>query len=627
MPFTKFANLDFDQIKTSIKEYLKTNSNFTDFDFEGSNFSVLIDILAYNTYITAFNANMVVNESFLDSATVRENVVSLARNVGYVPRSRRCARAVISFDVNLGVPVTAPTQLILKSGLVSIAPTDNSSYVFSIPENIITTVDANSAIASFTNVEIYQGNLITQQFANISRSNYKYILNNSNIDTSTIVVKVNGIQYKLIDNIMEIDGASEIYLIQEIEDNRYQVIFGDGILGKKLENGSTVDISYIITDGYDGNGPSLFSFSGILTNNLDQIQTPTAPISITTVSSATGGTDLESIDSIKYFAPRLYSSQYRAVTSVDYESIVKFIYPEAEAVNVIGGEVMDPPQFGNVFISIKPKDSYRLSDFTKNDILKKIKKYGVIGINHQIMDLKVLYVEIDSSVYYNSNKILNPLSLKEKILTSLESYSKSINSTKTSGRFRYSKIVQLIDSVDSSVTSNITKVKMRRNLNCVLNNFVQYELCFGNQFHKEIGKYNIKSTGFTVLGETGTCFFVDVAKTDSDIGDLTIVKPLEDLKTFQIVKKSIGTVNYKTGEILINTINITSTILSSGVIEIQAYPESNDIIGLKDLYVIFDVNSSSAGINMLRDTIVSGEQISGIDFPVTSSYSNGKITR
>ena len=627
MPFTKFANLDFDQIKTSIKEYLKTNSNFTDFDFEGSNFSVLIDILAYNTYITAFNANMVVNESFLDSATVRENVVSLARNVGYVPRSRRCARAVISFDVNLGVPVTAPTQLILKSGLVSIAPTDNSSYVFSIPENIITTVDANSAIASFTNVEIYQGNLITQQFANISRSNYKYILNNSNIDTSTIVVKVNGIQYKLIDNIMEIDGASEIYLIQEIEDNRYQVIFGDGILGKKLENGSTVDISYIITDGYDGNGPSLFSFSGILTNNLDQIQTPTAPISITTVSSATGGTDLESIDSIKYFAPRLYSSQYRAVTSVDYESIVKFIYPEAEAVNVIGGEVMDLPQFGNVFISIKPKDSYRLSDFTKNDILKKIKKYGVIGINHQIMDLKVLYVEIDSSVYYNSNKILNPLSLKEKILTSLESYSKSINSTKTSGRFRYSKIVQLIDSVDSSVTSNITKVKMRRNLNCVLNNFVQYELCFGNQFHKEIGKYNIKSTGFTVLGETGTCFFVDVAKTDSDIGDLTIVKPLEDLKTFQIVKKSIGTVNYKTGEILINTINITSTILSSGVIEIQAYPESNDIIGLKDLYVIFDVNSSSAGINMLRDTIVSGEQISGIDFPVTSSYSNGKITR
>jgi hypothetical protein len=626
MPFTRFANLDFDEIKTSIKEYLRSNSNFTDFDFEGSNFSVLIDILAYNTYITAFNANMVVNESFLDSATVRENVVSLARNVGYVPRSRRCSRAVISFDVNLGVPVTAPTQLILKSGLVCIAPTDNSSYVFSIPENIITTVDADSAIASFTDIEIYQGNLITQQFANISTLNYKFILTNANIDTSTIAVKVNGIQYNMIDNITEVNDTSEIYLIQEIEDNRYQIIFGDGILGKKLEGGSTVDVSYIITDGKGGDGPSLFSFSGILTNNLDQIQTPTAPISITTVSSATGGNDLESIDSIKYFAPRLYSSQYRAVTSVDYESIVKFIYPEAEAVTVIGGEIMDPPQYGNVFISIKPKDSYRLSDFTKSDILKKIKKYGVIGINHQIMDLKVLYVEIDSSIYYNPNRILNSSILKEKVLTSLESYAKSINSTKTSGRFRYSKVVQLIDSVDSSVTSNITKIKMRRNLNCVLNNFAQYELCFGNQFHKEIGKYNIKSTGFTVLGEPGICFLVDVA-TSSDIGDLTIVKPLEDLKTFQIVKKSIGTVNYKTGEILINTINITSTNLNNGVIEVQAYPESNDIIGLKDLYVIFDVNSSSNSINMLRDTIVSGEQISGVDFPVTSSYSNGKITR
>jgi hypothetical protein len=626
MPFTRFANLDFDEIKTSIKDYLRSNSNFTDFDFEGSNFSVLIDILAYNTYITAFNANMVVNESFLDSATVRENVVSLARNVGYVPRSRRCSRAVISFDVNLGVPVTAPTQLILKSGLVCIAPTDNSSYVFSIPENIITTVDADSAIASFTDIEIYQGNLITQQFANISTLNYKFILTNANIDTSTIVVKVNGIQYNMIDNITEVNDTSEIYLIQEIEDNRYQIIFGDGILGKKLEGGSTVDVSYIITDGKGGDGPSLFSFSGILTNNLDQIQTPTAPISITTVSSATGGNDLESIDSIKYFAPRLYSSQYRAVTSVDYESIVKFIYPEAEAVTVIGGEIMDPPQYGNVFISIKPKDSYRLSDFTKSDILKKIKKYGVIGINHQIMDLKVLYVEIDSSIYYNPNRILNSSILKEKVLTSLESYAKSINSTKTTGRFRYSKVVQLIDSVDSSITSNITKIKMRRNLNCVLNNFAQYELCFGNQFHKEIGKYNIKSTGFTILGETGTCFFVDVA-TSSDIGDLTIVKPLEDLKTFQIVKKSIGTVNYKTGEILINTINITSTNLNNGVIEVQAYPESNDIIGLRDLYVIFDVNSSSNGINMLRDTIVSGEQISGVDFPVTSSYSNGKITR
>jgi hypothetical protein len=626
MPFTKFANLDFDQIKTSIKDYLRLNSNFTDFDFEGSNLSVLIDVLAYNTYITAFNANMIVNESFLDSATVRENVVSLARNVGYVPRSKTCSKAKISFNVNLGSVSTAPTQIILKSGLVCVGASENTNYVFSIPSNIITTVDANSAIATFTEVEIYQGNLITQKFTNVNQSTRKFILDNQNIDTSTLNVKVNGLKYSLVDNITEIDGNSEIFLIQEIEDNRYQILFGDGILGKPIEGGSTVEISYIITDGKNGDGPSLFSFAGILTNNLDQIQTPAQPVSITTLSPATGGNDIESIDSIKYFAPRLYSSQYRAVTSVDYESIVKYLYPEAEAVTVIGGETMEPPQYGNVFISIKPKDSYRLSDFTKQDIVKKLKKYGVIGINHQIMDLKVLYVEIDSSIYYNSNRILNPSEIKEKVITSLDNYAKSIQSNKFSGRFRYSKVVQLIDNVDPSITSNITKVKMRRNLNCVLNNFAQYELCFGNQFHKELGKYNIKSTGFTILGETGTCFFVDVASS-SDIGELTIVKPLEDLKTFQIVKKSIGTVDYKTGEILINTINISSTSLPNGVIEVQAYPESNDVIGLKDLYVIFDVNTSANNINMLRDTIVSGEQISGVDFPVTSSYSNGKITR
>lgn len=626
MPFTKFANLDFDQIKTSIKEYLKANSNFTDFDFEGSNFSVLIDVLAYNTYITAFNANMIVNESFLDSATIRENVVSLARNVGYVPKSKTSAKAVVSFNVNLGTPVTAPTQVILKSGLVCVGASDNSTYTFSIPSNKIATVDANSAIASFNNVEVYQGTLITKKFTNVDQKTQKFILDNQNIDTKTLVTKVNGIQYKLIDNITEINKDSQIYLIQEIEDGRYQIIFGDGILGKKLDGGSTVEISYIITDGFNGNGPSLFSFAGTLTNTVDQILTPSAPISITTVSAASGGTEMEPIDSIKYFAPRLYSSQYRAVTSVDYESLIKYIYPEAEAVTVIGGEIMDPPQYGNVFISIKPKNSYRLSDFTKQDILKKIKKYSVIGINHQLMDLKVLYVEIDTSVYYNPNKVIDPVTIKEKIIKSLTSYANSIQSSQSTGRFRYSKVVQLIDNVDEAITSNITKVKMRRNLNCVLNNFAQYELCFGNKFHKELGKYNIKSTGFNIFGETGTCYFVDVAG-DSDIGQLTIVKPLEDLKTYQIVKKSIGTVNYKTGEILINTINITSTELANGVIEVQAYPDSNDVIGLKDLYVIFDVTTSSNNINMLKDTIVSGEQTSGIDFPVTSSYSNGKITR
>jgi hypothetical protein len=631
MPFTKFADLDFDQIKTSIKTYLRANSNFTDFDFEGSNFSVLIDTLAYNTYITAFNSNMIVNESFLDSATIRDNVISLARNVGYVPRSKTCAKANISFNVNLPVAASSPSQIILKAGLVCVGSVENTSYTFSIPEDIATVVDTNSKIAAFNNLEICQGVFLTKEFVVNNSISQKFILDNPNIDTSTIIVKVihsgNEVEYKKVDNILKIDKTSEIFLIQEIEDEKYEILFGDGILGKKLENGVTVKISYIITDGIDGNGPSVFSYSGSITNSLGISQEPVGTVSILTNFGASGGGDIESIDSIKYFAPRVYSSQYRAVTAKDYEAIIQLVYPNTESVSVVGGEELVPPQYGNVFISIKPKNAYTISDFTKFNILSKLKQYSIIGINQKIIDLKLLYVEIDSSVYYDSSKISNVSDLQSKIISNLDVYSKSTDLNKFGGRFKYSKIVQIIDNSDTNITSNITKVKIRRNLNCVIspNTFSQYELCFGNAFHKEIGKYNIKSTGFTVSDVIGTAFFVDVPVADSNIGSLAIVRRNDSTNSLEVVKKSIGTVNYDTGEILVNTIKITGTSLPNNIVEIQAYPDSNDVIGLKDLYVVFDVTKSS--INMIKDTISSGEQISGVNFPSTSSYSNGNLTR
>ena len=631
MPFTKFADLDFDQIKTSIKTYLRANSNFTDFDFEGSNFSVLIDTLAYNTYITAFNSNMIVNESFLDSATIRDNVISLARNVGYVPRSKTCAKANISFNINLPVEATSPSQIILKAGLVCVGSIENTSYTFSIPEDIGTVVDSNSKIAAFNNIEICQGVFLTKEFVVNNSISQKFILDNPNIDTSTIIVKVidsgTEVEYKKVDNILKIDNRSEIFLIQEIEDEKYEILFGDGILGKKLANGVTVRISYIVTDGIDGNGPSVFSYSGSITNTLGISQNPVGSVLITTNSGASGGGDIESIDSIKYFAPRVYSSQYRAVTAKDYEAIIQSVYPNTESVSVVGGEELIPPQYGNVFISIKPKNAYTISDFTKFNILSKLKQYSIIGINQKIIDLKLLYVEIDSSVYYNSSKISNVTDLQTKIKSNLDVYSKSVDLNKFGGRFKYSKILQIIDNSDTNVTSNITKVKIRRNLNCVIspNTFSQYELCFGNTFHKEIGKYNIKSTGFTISDAVGTVFFTDVAVADSNIGSLAIVRRNDSTNSLEIIKKSIGTVNYNTGEILINTIKITGTSLPNNIVEIQAYPDSNDVIGLKDLYVVFDVSKSS--INMVKDTISSGEQISGVNFPSTSSYSNGNLTR
>jgi len=631
MPFTKFSNLDFDQIKTSIKDYLRANSTFTDFDFEGSNFSVLIDTLAYNTYITAFNSNMIVNESFLDSAVLRENVVSLARNIGYVPRSKTASKAAICFSIQTNT--TSPT-LTLQTGLVCIGSANDTSYVFSIPENITTTV--NDGIAMFGTptdpITVYQGTLLSKQFIVDNSLNQKFLLDNSNIDTSTIVSYIKGLsdsglgrEYQKVDNILKIDGTSEIYLIQEVQDEKYQLLFGDGYFGKKLENGTIITTTYIITDGKEGNGPSSFSFSGSLRGSSDEIVVPSTIPLITTISPASNGGDIETLDSIKYFAPRLYESQYRAVTTRDYQTIVQQLYPNTETVSVVGGEELNPPQYGTVLITIKPKNGEFVSDFDKQQILSKLKDYSLSGITQKIIDLKLLYVEIESYVYYNPAQISSVSDLKNKIIGGLVSYSQSQDINKFGGRFKYSKILNVIDNIDESITSNITKIKIRRNLKALLNQPAQYELCFGNQFHIKSEGMNIKSTGFTISGSSEVVYFTDIPNSDGKTGILSIVR--ENLQTNNkiVVVKSAGTIDYTSGEIIINTLTITSTVKTNNIIEIQAFPESNDVIGLKDLYLNFDVQNSS--INMVKDTISSGEQISGVGFKVTSSYTNGELTR
>jgi hypothetical protein len=636
MPFTKFTNLDFDQIKTSIKDYLRANSTFTDFDFEGSNFSVLIDTLAYNTYITAFNSNMVVNESFLDSATLRENVVSLARNIGYVPRSRTASKAQISFDVSTS---TSSKTMTLQAGLVCVGNSNNTSYTFSVPENISTKVV--DGVASFGAINIYQGTFLTKQFVVDGSLDQRFILDNSYIDTSTIVVYTKGIadsglgrEYFMVDNILNIDSNSEIYLLQEVQDEKYQLLFGDGYFGKKLENGSVITVTYIVTDGKDGNGASNFSFSGSFRGSSDEIIIPSNVVTITTNQSSQNGGDIESIDSVKYFAPRVYESQYRAVTARDYESIIKKIYSDTESVAVVGGEELDPPEFGTVTISIKPKNGTYVSDFNKSLILSKLKQYSLSGINQKITDLKILYVEIDSSIYYNSSQTSGSDSLKTKVQSSLSNYASSVDMNKFGGRFKYSKVLQVIDNTDSSITSNITKIRVRRDLKVLTNQFAQYELCFGNKFHIDFKGFNIKSTGFKISTDPDTVYLTDVPnKTStgeldgSGMGILSVVKTLPD-GTNKVVVTSAGSVDYVKGEIRLGTVNIISTILANSIIEIQAYPESNDVVGLKDLYLTFDLSKSS--INMVRDVIASGDDISGVAFSrdyYTSSYSNGELKR
>lgn len=634
MPFTKYTNLDFDQIKTSIKDYLRANSTFTDFDFEGSNFSVLIDTLAYNTYITAFNSNMVVNESFLDSATLRENVVSLAGNIGYVPRSRVASTAQISFNVTTSTDTPTPT-LTLKAGIVCVGSTNDTTYTFAVPEDV--TANVVNGIASFNNLDVYQGIFLTKQFQYDGSLDQRFVLNNSFIDTSTLKVYIKkteqsgvGIEYFLSENIFDVDKNSRIFFINEVQDEKYELRFGDGLIGKKLgdevgSDGTIITANYIITDGRDGNGASSFSFSGTLENATGGIIDP-GTVTITTNQSSINGGDIEPIDSIKYYAPRLYSSQYRAVTSRDYEAIIKRIYPDTESVSVVGGEEMDPPQFGTVQISIKPKNGSFVSDFNKTQILSKLKQFTVSGINQKITDLKILYVELNSSVYYNYSQVSNSDTLKTSVINSLQKYSESLDLNKFGGRLRYSKLQQVIDNTNTAITSNITKIIIRRDLKPILNKFAQYELCYGNRFNVKSEGLNIKSTGFKISGETDTVYFTDVPNADLKTGTLSIVKQISD--ETRVVVKSAGTVDYLKGEIILGTVNITSTSLSNGLIEIQAFPESNDVVGLRDLYVSLNIPKST--INIVRDVIASGDEISGTRFVndfYTSSYSNGNLVR
>ena len=632
MPFTKFSNLDFDQIKTSIKDYLRANSNFTDFDFEGSNFSLLVDTLAYNTYITAFNSNMIVNESFLDSATVRENVVSLARNIGYVPRSRKASEALVSFEIES--QSTSPI-VTLQAGLVCVGNVSDSSYVFSVSQNISSSLVNGKAL--FNNIAIYEGTFLRKEFTIDGSLDQRFILNNSFTDSSTITVYVRGPSdtglgrvYSLVDNIFNIDENSEIYLIQEVQDEKYELLFGDGYFGKKLENGTLVTVTYIVTNGKDGNGASQFSFAGTLRDASDSVLIPSNTVSVSTTQRSQNGSNIESIDSIKYFAPRIYSSQYRAVTSRDYEAIIKSkIYPDTESVSVVGGEELDPPQFGKVLISIKPKNGTFVTDFNKEQIKNKLRQYTVSGISPEIIDLKILYVEIDSSVYYNSTQVSSVSSLKENIEKSLNLYAESPNLNKFGGRFKYSKVLQVIDTTDSSITSNITKVLIRRDLKALINQNTEYEICYGNQFHVNPGGYNIKSTGFKIFGEEDTVYFTDTPNEDLKTGILSISKPsILNGGNPTVVASSVGTIDYIKGEVITGVLNITSTDLDNDIIEIQAFPESNDVIGLKDLYISFDVSKSK--INMVKDVIASGDDISGVVFSkdsYRSSYSNGELTR
>ena len=592
MPYTQVANLDFDQIKIALKEYMRGQSDFTDYDFEGSALATLIDTLAYNTYYTAFNTNMVVNELFIDSATLRDNVVAIAKQLGYRPKSATSPTAYVSFTVTY-TNATTDTELNLKTGTGFLANYDNNLYNYVVTETVKAQVI--NGVATFTNVPIREGTQITNTFTiSTALKNQRFILDNPNIDTNTISVKVYPTggsfnePYLIADNILGVDGNSKVFFLDEIEDQRYEILLGDGVLGKKLENNATIAVSYLITNGPASNGVRSFVFSGVLVNE-NGVPPNSFTTDITSTTPSAGGEEIESTQKIKYTAPKAYGTQDRAVTAQDYEAIVRQVYPATSDIIIFGGEDQEPPQYGKVFIVLKPKDATYLTSLTKSQIVSDLKKYVVASVEPQIVDPSVLYVELTSKIYYNGG-ITNKTSsqIRDSVINAVQSYINVSDTEKFNGKFRYSKFVGVIDDADTSINSNLTSITMRKDFYPSLNSTFYYEVCFQNAFDKDCDDPVLSSTGFRVTEYPNFDVYVE------DRNSKIVLYRLDTVTGEKVVLDSdIGDIDYVKGELKMYALTIIRGSFFDNRISLRVKPLSNDIKAMREVYLDVDVANSS----------------------------------
>lgn len=592
MPYTQLANLDFVDIKTALRDYLRAQSEFTDYDFEGSALSNLLDLLAYNTYYTAFNTNMVVNELFIDSATLRDNVVAIAKQLGYRPKSATSPTAYISFTVTYTNPTT-DTQLILKKGTGFVASYDNVLYQYIVLDDVKAQV--SNGVATFLNVPIKEGTQLTNTFTvNTALVSQKFILDNSNIDTNTIRVKVFpsggsfSEPYLLSDNILGVDGLSKIFFLNEIEDERYEIIFGDGVLGKKLDNNTVVEVSYLVTSGPASNGVKTFVFSGVLENQ-DGATPGGFTLTINSTVAAAGGEEIETTKKIKYNAPKSYGTQDRAVTSQDYAAIVRNIYPATSDIIIFGGEDQVPPQYGKVFIVLKPNDAAYLTSITKQEIVSQLKRYVVASVEPVLVDPSILYVELDSKIYY-SGQITDqtPAQIRDKVITSLQNYIETSDTEKFNGKFRHSKAVGVIDDADRSINSNLTSVIMRKDFYPQLNSSFYYEICFQNSFEEDCDNSVLSSTGFRVTEYPNFDVYIE------DRGGKIVLYRLDAITGEKIVlDREVGDIDYLKGELKMYNLTIIKGSFFDNRISVRVKPLSNDIKAVREVYLDVDIANST----------------------------------
>ena len=616
MAFNQVNALEFNQIKAQIKEYLRSQSQFSDYDFEGSSLSVLIDTLAYNTYYTAVNANLAVNEGFLETAVLRENVVKLARMIGYTPKSARSARTTVDVTVQTVFPY--PKSVTMTAGLVlNFTGLDNNNFVFSIPNDITQSVDSLTGVAEFKDIILYEGLYLTDTFVKNTAERQRFILTNERVDTTSLVVQVTSgtvtEKYLQATDITKIDANSKVYFLEESEYQIPEILFGDGVVGKKLENGDVVTVKYTTSAGIGANGLKVFENIGTFRDSLNNAIT--SGISITATSFPDGGSEPETTEAIKFSAPKFYSAFGRAVSTRDYEAIIPQIYPNVASIACYGGEEAEPPEFGKVFLAIKPRNADKLSLSEKNSVLKKLREYSVAAIQPTIIDPSILYVDLTSFVYYNPNITRkSPEQLKNLIITTLTVLNSSGEFNKFGGKFKYSKIQNIIDEAERSITSNITKVLMRKNVTVDLNTRVNYKICYGNRINQQTSTNPaVISSGFKIVGDDINTYFLN----DDGAGTLRLYY-VKGTGEFEYVDGLWGTVDYDMGEIVINDLIIQSTSVANNTLQIKATPKSNDLVSLRETYITMGIDNSV--ITVVEDTISSGSNLSGTGVIPESSY-------
>ena len=592
MPYTQLNNLDFVDIKVALKDYMRAQTDFTDYDFEGSAISQILDVLAYNTYYTAFNTNMVVNELFLDSATLRDNVVSLAKQLGYTPKSITAPQA--SVDMSLTFAGTAPAEVTIKAGSGFVTNYDGSLYRFILKDNM--KVPVVNSVATFTNIPIFEGSQIVSSNIFDTSITQRFIIENAGTDINTLNVRVfessqssTFKDYKRANNILDVGADDEVYFVSEIEDEKYEIFFGDGVLGKKLENANVIELSYIVTNGTATNGAKTFTFNGLMEDeNGTTITLPFSITSINTSSIASGGADIETIDKIKFNAPKFFGSQNRAVTGNDYKAIVRNIYPAVSDIIVFGGEEQVPPAYGKVFLSVKPTEAATLSSFTKNELTQELKKFSVASIRPEFIDPSILFLELTSDIYYSSTKTqLLPTEIATKASTAIVEYLNTSQTEKFNGKFRYSKFIGVIDNSDISINSNVTNVTMRKDFIAQINASSFYEICYQNPFLIDCNNPVVTSTGMTVFEFPNVTSFLE------DRNGKLVLYRLDPVSGDKILlDDSIGTVDYERGEIVMNNFTILKGTFSDNRVELRVKPRNRDIEVKREMYLDVDVSKS-----------------------------------